>query len=104
LQLERQWTLPENDGHDLSPVSRDRLLVTASDGVYRFDIGQGRFTPFELLQNVPRVKSVNYNESTGQLVYTKAEESWWTYHIYLKHPDKVLTVPDVRLYKARVMK
>jgi hypothetical protein len=104
LQLERMWMLPDESGHDLSRVSKDRLLVTATHGVYLFDIVQEHFKPFEPLQDVPEVKSVNYCETTGQLVYTKAEESWWTHHIYLKQPDRTLTLPDIRLYKARVMK
>ncbi|MDR2765288.1 MAG: DUF6528 family protein [Tannerella sp.] len=103
LQRERTWTLPENGGHDLSRVSGDLLLVTAARDVYRFHITQEHFTPFEWLQGVPDVKSVNYSETTGQLIYTKAEESWWTHHIYLKQPDRTLTLPDIRLYKVRVM-
>ncbi|MDR2139500.1 MAG: SMP-30/gluconolactonase/LRE family protein [Tannerella sp.] len=104
LQLERMWRLPEDDGHDLSRVSKDRLLVTTARDVYRFDLVQERFTPFEPLQGVAEVKSVNCHETTGQLVYTKAEESWWTHHIYQKQPDRTLTLPDIRLYKARLMK
>jgi hypothetical protein len=104
LKLERKWTLPEEDGHDLSIVSRDKLIITASKGVYAFDITQEKFAPFEPLQNVPQVKSVYYNETTGRLIYTKAEESWWTFNIYLEQPDRKLTIPDVRLYKIRVIK
>ncbi|MDR2042414.1 MAG: DUF6528 family protein [Tannerella sp.] len=103
-QAERVWKLPEDGGHDLVRLSKDGLLVTASRGVYRFDLAQERFTPFEPLQDVPEVKSVYYDEASGHLVYTRAEESWWTHHIYLRRPDRTLTLPHLRLYKARVMK
>ncbi|MDR3262373.1 MAG: DUF6528 family protein [Tannerella sp.] len=103
LRLEKRWILPEEDGHDLSPVSGGKLMVTASKGVYLFDIMRETFTPFEPLKGIPGVKSVNYNEATGQLIYTKAEESWWTFNIYMKHPDRKLTLPDVRLYKVRLI-
>jgi hypothetical protein len=104
LQPERKWTLPGESGHDLSPVSKDRLLVTCHESVYLFDIAKETFLPFEPLSGVPDVKSVNCNEPGGRLIYTRAEESWWTFHIYQKQPDKTLTLPDIRLYKVRVMR
>lgn len=39
---------------------------------------------------------------TERLVYSKAEISWWTHHIYCENPDRTFTFPDVNLYKARV--
>jgi len=103
LKLENEWSLPDNDGHDLSLVSEDKLLVSTARSVFWFDIGNAYFSPFEPLKNVGEVKSVNYNGKTGQLVYTKAEESFWTYNIYMKQPDKTIHVPDVKLYKARMI-
>jgi len=101
LALEQKWTLPDSDGHDLSLVSDDKLIVTTAANVYAFDLTQETFTHFEPVRDVENVKSVNYDESTGRLVYTKAEESWWTHHIYMKHPEKTLTLNNIRLYKVR---
>jgi len=102
LKLEKKWTIPGISGHDLSPVSDDELLISEHDGVHSFDISSETFTPFEPLKNVKDVKSVNYNRKTQKLVYTKAEESWWTFNIYLKNPDKIIHIPDVKLYKVRL--
>jgi len=104
LKLENEWKLPDRDGHDLSFVSNDKLLVSTAHSVFWFDIGKAEFTHFEPLKNKGEVKSVNYNEKTGQLVYTKAEESYWTFNIYMKQPDKTIHVPDVKLYKARMVR
>jgi len=103
LNKTREWQLPEDDGHDLSRISKDKLLVTATNSVYIFDISEETFTPFEPLAGIPEVKSVNFDETTGRLVFTKAEEEWWTRNIYFRNPEKTLTIPNVRLYKTRVI-
>ena len=96
------WKLPGRSGHDLISVSYNRLLITTVDGVWNFDIQNEIFPPFTPLESVSNVKSVNYNENTQYLVYTKGEISWWTHHIYIENPDKILTIPDINLYKVRV--
>jgi hypothetical protein len=101
LTLVQEWLLPLEGGHDLSIVSEDELLVSTHDGVCSFNLSAGTFAPFEPLRSTPHVKAVNYNPQTSELVYTKGEESWWTHHIYFENPDKVLTIPQIRLYKAR---
>ncbi|ANH83215.1 hypothetical protein A8C56_21545 [Niabella ginsenosidivorans] len=98
----KTWKLPAPGGHDLSGVDEDQLLVSAHGHVWDFRINEGRFTPFQLLAEIPDVKSVNYNSTTKQLVYTKAEESWWTFNIYSRNPDKKLHIPGTKLYKVRV--
>jgi len=103
LQLEETWMLPDNGGHDLSPVSDKKLVLSTSNNVWLFNIDNGQFIPFEPLKGVRNIKSVNFNESTGALVYTKGETSWWTHNIYFKNPDKTLVVPDINLYKVRVV-
>ncbi|WP_008586908.1 DUF6528 family protein [Niabella soli] len=96
------WVLPDVGGHDLSLIDGNHLLVSAHNDVWIFDIAAGSYTVFKPLEKVPNVKSVNLDKKTGMLVYTKAEESWWTFHIYAKNPEKVLNLPDVRLYKVRI--
>ncbi|MDR0845222.1 MAG: DUF6528 family protein [Tannerella sp.] len=104
LSLDRKWTVPLEGGHDLSPVSDSELLVSAHQGVFVFDIPTETFTPFEPLHSVENVKSVSFVKESQRLFYTKAEESWWTFHVYTANPDKTLTVPDIKLYKARIIK
>lgn len=101
LRRERSWTIPGEGGHDLSAVSNDQLLVTDHDGVHLFDIDSEMFTPFESLARTPHVKSVNYDPVGDRLVYTKAEEEWWTHRIYCTGPERVLHVPQIKVYKAR---
>ena len=101
LKLEKKWTIPGSSGHDLSRVSDDILLVSEHNGVHVFDISSETFTPFEPLKSAKDIKSVNYNSKTKHLVYTQAEESWWTFNVYLRNPDKTIHIPNIRLYKVR---
>lgn len=101
LYLERTWNLPDDDGHDLSRVSKDKLLLTTKSNVWEFDIASSTFVPFKPLQNIAKVKSVNYNPLNGQILYTQGEASWWTHTIYSMAPDRGIYLPNVRLYKVR---
>jgi hypothetical protein len=103
LQLEKSWTIPGISGHDLISVSDNRLILTAVDGVWNFDIPNEEFSPFSPLESVRNVKSINYDETTERLIYTKAEISWWTHHIYCKNPDRIIAVPNNNLYKVRII-
>jgi len=102
LKLEKKWTIPGISGHDLSPVSDDELLITEHYGVHSFDISNETFTPFEPLKNAKDVKSVNYIRETQKLVYTQAEERWWTFNIQIRNPDKTIHIPDIKMYKVRL--
>jgi hypothetical protein len=104
LKLEKKWKIPVESGHDLFHVSKEELLVSGHEGVCSFNIEQEKFTPFKSLQSVRDVKSVNYIPETGKLLYTKAEESWWTHNIYLENPNKKITLPDLNIYKVRMIK
>lgn len=101
LQWENTWNLPEWGGHDLVSISDNELAVTVAESVWKFSIDSEKFELFEPL-NAVGVKSVNYNKTTGKLVYTKAEEEWWTHNIYSENPNKKYTIPDINIYKARV--
>ena len=104
LRQVKMWEIPMESGHDLSPVDDNRMLVSAHEGVMWFDIDKEEFSPFEPLRDVENVKSVNYDPETQRLVYTKAEISWWTHHIYQENPNKVVTMDSLKVYKVRVMK
>lgn len=101
LELVASWSIPVKSGHDLMKVDAVRMLVSGHEGVYWFDVNSGEYTPFEPLKSTVNVKSVNYNAKSGKLVYTKAEESWWTHHIYQENPTKVITIEDMNIYKVR---
>lgn len=101
MQLERTWTIPDKGGHDLSPVSDYELLVSDHHGVSLFNIDTETFTSFAPLDAVENVKSVNFDKKTNALVYTKAEESWWTFNFYMTNPDKTIHVPGTKWYKVR---
>jgi len=103
LKLEKTWKLPDESGHDLSYVTDNSLALSTHRSVWIFDIKSGRFSPLKQLEGVENVKSVNYDQKSGELVYTRGEISWWTHNVYFKNPDKVITLPEINIYKARVI-
>ena len=104
LVLEESVPLPSPGGHDLSPAGDDALVVTNHDGVFIYDIQKKSFVPFAPLDGIGNVKSLNYDPSSGKVIYTVGETRWWTNHVYMKFPDRVLSFdPDWRLYKVRVL-
>ena len=104
LVLEEKYSLPGVGGHELSPAGEDGLIVTNSGGVYVFDIIGKSFSPFAPMEGKQHVKSLNYDKASERFIYTIAETSWWTNHVYCVSPDKVLSFnPDWRLYKVRVL-
>ncbi len=103
LVLDKMWSLPDESGHDLFAVSDDCLLLTTHGGAWRFDIPSQQFSPFEPLHDVPDIKSIYFKEETSRLIYTKGEISWWSHHVYCTNPNKVISIPGVRLYKVRVL-
>ncbi len=102
LTLTSTLKIPGKGGHDLSYVDDNRLLLTYTDGVVLFSIKDKKFEPFAPLATVHHVKSLNWNPKTNRLVYTKAEESWWTFNIYATNPDQKVNIPTLKLYKVRV--
>src|SRR5690606_22009111 len=87
LEKVRGYALPDNGGHELSPTASGQLLVSTHHHVWLADMETGEFSPFEPLKNNGSIKSANYDATTGALVYTIAEESWWTHHVYGLNPD-----------------
>ena len=102
LQLVQSWKLPDEGGHDLSAINNDELLVSTHHNVFIFNTRKGEFHVFDMLAGKGDIKSVYYSGKTHRLVYTQAEESWWTHHIYQRNPDKVIEIGGVKLYKVRV--
>jgi len=104
LRKVRTYPLPDDGGHELSPTSSGQLLVSTHHHVWLVDMDTGTFTPFEPLKDRENIKSANYDATTGALVYTVAEESWWTHHVYGINPDFHIGIPDMRAYKIRVVR
>lgn len=104
LQLEKSWKLPDAGGHDLSAVDDNEMIVSTHHNVFYFNIKKERFSVFEPLAGKHDVKAANYSKTTQRLVYTQAEQSWWTFNIYSINPRQVINIPDIKLYKVRVLK
>lgn len=104
LKLEQTWQTPETGGHDLFASDPDKLLISTSNKVWEFDITGEQFSPFLPIADTAHVKSVYFDEDTRELVYTKGEISWWTHQIHFQNPDKTIKVPEIKLYKVRVIK
>ena len=103
LDLLKTWALPNEHGHDLRLLETERqLLLTTCESVWTFDIRTASFAHFGPLANIREVKSVDLHPVTRQIVWTQAETSWWTHHVYFKHPERTLHFPDEpRIYKVR---
>lgn len=101
LELRQTWDLPTEGGHELSFVSDHELLVTDHQGIYIFNTDTQQFSPFTLLEGIKNIKSANYYPATNQVVYTKAEISWWTHHLYSMNPEWTFTNDSIKLYKVR---
>ncbi|MGE9312152.1 DUF6528 family protein [Niabella sp. CJ426] len=104
LQLEKSWKLPDEGGHDLSAVDDNEVIVSTHHNVFNFDIKKEQFNVFEPLAGKHDIKAANYDKVTQRLVYTQAEQSWWTFNIYSINPSQIINIPDIKLYKARVLK
>ena len=101
--LERRFPLPGRGGHELSAVpGTEDLLVSAEDGVWRFDRTAAAFRADPDLHGQHHVKSAVVHPASGRLAYTQAETpEWWTSRIRLLRPDAVVTLDGERLYKVR---
>lgn len=103
LTLVNSYELPDEGGHELSPVNENSLLITTHNNAFVFDITNPSFSVFKMLEGMKNVKSVNYDPKTKNLIYTKGEESWWTHHVRSVNPERAFTdLPIERIYKVRV--
>ena len=105
LKLDYKVSLPDSDGHDLSPIpGTSRLFISTGRHCWYFDRDTRQFTPHESLANAAAVKSYCVHPATGQIAYVQAEgKEWWAPRIHLRNPTGTLHLPDLRLYKARWM-
>lgn len=101
LILKTEWKLPGHSGHDLQMApDGDHLFVTQETGTNEFDIAKATFGNINGFANVPDIKSIGQKRD-GQFIYTKTEQSWWTFHVRFLNPERVFNFPDMKVYKAR---
>lgn len=113
LELEKTVTAPQSGLHDLTRIN-DNTLCLAGRSAYLYDIGTGTFTHMTHFSDYSAIKSLNFDDDTGQAWYTDAtvpegNESWSTHTI--RHTsdtavpgvDKTIIVSDIDVYKVRVI-
>ena len=100
VQLQEQWALPDTGGHDLVNFNQRDLLITTNNNIWRFNKTLENFEVFQPLEGVKDIKGISITEN-DKIAYVKAEEKWWSHHIYITNPNNKLSIPDVNLYKVR---
>ncbi len=113
LELEKTIQTPQNGLHDMTLVNSNTLCI-AGKRAYLYDIGADRFTEMTLFSSSTSIKSLNYNDETGELWYTDAthpegSQSWSTQTIRYatdmnaSSETRTIKVPDLDMYKVRVL-
>lgn len=113
LQWEKTVTTPTSGNHDLTYVNENTLCL-AGHNVYLYDIAANKFNELSHFHNRHSLKSVNYNNETGEIWYTDATEpegefAWSSQTIRYVTDGKAtsvtrkIKVPDVNMYKVRVL-
>ena len=113
LELEKTVQTPYGGLHDMSLVNSNTLCI-GGRRAYLYDIGANRFTEMMLFSASTAIKSINYNDETGELWYTdstnpEGSQSWSTQTIRYSTDKNASTetrtikVPDLDVYKVRVM-
>ncbi len=113
LELEKTVQTPQSGLHDMSLVNSNTLCIGGCRA-YLYDIGANQFTEMKLFAASTAIKSINYNDETGELWYTdstipEGSQTWSTQTIrYSTDKDastetRTIKVPDLDMYKVRVM-
>ncbi len=113
LELEKTVQTPQGGLHDMSYVNSNTLCI-GGRRAYLYDIGANQFTEMTLFAASTAIKSINYNDETGELWYTdstnpEGSQSWSTQTIrYATDKNastetRTIKVPDLDMYKVRVM-
>ncbi|MEW2352898.1 DUF6528 family protein [Spirillospora sp. NPDC029432] len=113
LEEASRIALPSQGGHDLAPVygNRDRLWITTNHGVYQYSKSRKAFTKSYRHSgdvDLPVVKAVGNNPSTGQVVLTRPKAgcatTWCTdtaEFFGARSMDATRTLPGAQFYKVR---
>ncbi len=112
LSLERTIKTPTGGNHDLTLVNGNTLCL-AGTKAYLYDIAANKFTELTRFGASHSLKSMNYNNETGEIWYTDATNpegafGWSTQTIrYVTDgnatsDNRTIRVPDLNMYKVRV--
>lgn len=103
LGLEFQTKLPEDNGHDLTPMpGSPRLFISTGHRCWFFDRDTRQLVPHDVLGEMEKIKSYSVHPGTGRIAYVQAEgTNWWAQRVRFLNPEGVLQLPGQRLYKAR---
>lgn len=103
LELEQEYPLPDENGHDLLAIAgSDDLTVTTGRHVYLFDRTKREFRTQSDVPDQEHVKSFNVHPLNGRVAYTHgSDRHWWTDTIHLLHPKQDVTLKGRRMYKVR---
>lgn len=103
LELKETHPLPDEDGHDLSPVPGSSDLVLTTNGhVWLFDRDKPAFRPHPEFKDLPGVKCVSIHPETGRtLLIQSTGGHWWTDTADFSHPNGKVTLKGETLYKGR---
>lgn len=103
LRLDARHALPDTGGHELTAVpGTSELIVSTTNGVWRFDRDRRTFAPDPDLRGVHHVKSAAIHPTSKRLAYTQADSpEWWTNRIRFRHPAGEVRLEGERLYKVR---
>ena len=113
LELEKTVQTPYGGLHDMSLVNSNTLCI-GGRRAYLYDIGANQFTEMTLFASSTAIKSINYNDDTGELWYTdstipEGSQAWSTQTIRYatdrngSAATRTIKVPDLDMYKVRVM-
>ena len=113
LELEKTIQTPQNGLPAMTMINATKLGIVGRRA-YLYDIGANRFTEMTLFASSTSIKSINYNDETGELWYTDAthpegSQSWSTQTIRYatdmnaSSETRTIKVPDLDMYKVRVM-
>ncbi len=102
LHLTAVYKIPEKSGHDLQMMpNKKELLLTTEHNVWTFSLDTKKIEVYKPLEKQKDVKSASLHPTTQQLIYTKAEQSWWAFHIRFLFPQSTISYPAIQIYKAR---
>ena len=114
LEEERTVETPKNSVHDLTAVNSHSLCI-AGKSAYVYNTASGTFSELTHFSACTALKSVNYNEDTGEAWYTDAtvpegDQDWTTQtlrhtsNVKSGEADLLIRIPDLSVYKVRVLR
>lgn len=103
LDLKHSLPLPDDDGHDLSPVPGSPDLVLTTDRhVWLFDRDKPAIRPHPEFKDLPSVKCVSIHPASGRILLIQAAGGhWWTDTAEFSNPNGNITLKGETLYKGR---